>query len=345
MREDTPLYRGHVHLKQGYSVYQVAGGLSWLLFPLLSTTSVVLSLFCIYRALAWNNDLSSWGYRLVVGSYSAWLWWDWSTPYSGRSRRSKHLVRLLRPLLDAAIAYFSPQLIADFDHDAVESQLANHPVAFCCHPHGILSLGILSNFGLTGGTLFFKKPVNVLTLNVQFYVPIWREFCIALGCSSVSRENVESMLQNKEDFLIVLGGARESLDAHPGCMTLTIRPRTGFFRLALKHQAAVFPTLTFGELDLYRQIRSPLLRHIQHRLLRLMSVALPLFYAKYWLIPEPRPLVTVVGKPVIVEQRIEHPSRDDVAALQERYIAALADLHKKHAHKYQTLHKCPLIVK
>jgi hypothetical protein len=35
--------------------------------------------------------------------------------------------------------------------------------------------------------------------------------------------------------VIVLGGAEESLDAHPGKLTLFIRQRKGFAKIALTH--------------------------------------------------------------------------------------------------------------
>lgn len=347
-KESLSMTKGGPSMAKGSkdAIRQVAGGFSWLFFPFLSSLSLFGSLFCIYRALCWSNDGLTWIYRLAIVAYGIWFWWDWETPYCGRSRRSRWLIRWLRPLLGACIDYFSSTLILDFDYEAVKSTIEGHSAAFCCHPHGILSVGILSNFGITGGTQIFDKPVNVLTLNVQFYVPLWREFCIAMGCSSVSREGVEAMLRNGEDFVIVLGGARESLDSHSDRMELTIRARTGFFRLALKHRAAIFPTLTFGELDLYHQIQSPTLKRIQHRLLDFMSVAMPIFYGRYGIVPAARPLTTVIGEPVLIERPIESPSMEDIRALQERYIQALSLLHKKHAHRYQTHGRsCPLLVK
>lgn len=58
------------------------------------------------------------------------------------------------------------------------------------------------------------------------------------GMVSASKESVSYVLDNKgggHASVIVIGGAEESLNAHPGSLTLNILKRKGFIKMALKH--------------------------------------------------------------------------------------------------------------
>lgn len=48
---------------------------------------------------------------------------------------------------------------------------------------------------------------------------------------------------------IVVGGAAESLSAHPGTADLTLKRRMGFIKLAIRQGADLVPVFSFGEND------------------------------------------------------------------------------------------------
>ena len=53
----------------------------------------------------------------------------------------------------------------------------------------------------------------------------------------ISRESCEHLLTKAgkgHSICIVVGGAVEALDAHPGKYILTLKPRKGFIKLALR---------------------------------------------------------------------------------------------------------------
>lgn len=55
---------------------------------------------------------------------------------------------------------------------------------------------------------------------------------------SASKKSVSHVLNNKKGgniSVIVIGGARESLDARPGSLTLNILTKKGFIKIALEH--------------------------------------------------------------------------------------------------------------
>ena len=60
-------------------------------------------------------------------------------------------------------------------------------------------------------------------------------------------------LQGKACVLVV-GGAEEALDAHPGHNILTLNKRKGFIRLAITTGAYLVPCYGFGENDIYVQV-------------------------------------------------------------------------------------------
>ena len=48
---------------------------------------------------------------------------------------------------------------------------------------------------------------------------------------------------------IVVGGATESLAAHPGTANLTLLKRFGFIKIAIQNGADLVPVFSFGEND------------------------------------------------------------------------------------------------
>lgn len=137
---------------------------------------------------------------------------------------------------------------------------------FGYHPHGIISHGAFAAFSteaLGFAQLFPGITNTLLTLDSNFRVPIYRDYALAMGLASVSRESCENLLSkggpNGEGMgraiTIVVGGARESLDAKPGQLKLVLKRRKGFIKLAIRNGADLVPVLGFGENDLYEQFQ------------------------------------------------------------------------------------------
>jgi 2-acylglycerol O-acyltransferase 2 len=68
---------------------------------------------------------------------------------------------------------------------------------------------------------------------------------------SVSKPSCASILSKGagSSITIVVGGAAESLAAHPGTADLTLKKRMGFIKMALTHGADLVPVFSFGEND------------------------------------------------------------------------------------------------
>ncbi|PWW76178.1 DAGAT-domain-containing protein [Tuber magnatum] len=180
---------------------------------------------------------------------------------------------------------------------------------FTYHPHGIISHGAFGHFcteGTTGFEKLFPGIINtLLTLDSNFRIPFYREYLLKLGLASVSRRSCEALLrgETKQSWLakklpksppsqpapggraitIVVGGARESLEAIPGTMRLVLKRRRGFLKIAIRENAGVVPVLSFGENDLYDQTipgSNSLIKRLQMLVKRTAGFTVPLFHAR-----------------------------------------------------------------
>jgi len=185
---------------------------------------------------------------------------------------------------------------------------------FCYHPHGILSLGAFLNFGSEATGFAEKFPgidLQLLTLRANFKIPFYGIFLSFMGIADASRESCNNHLQRGPGMaiLLVLGGAKESLDAHPHRDYELTLHRKGFVKVALENQADLVPVFSFGENDVWDQVENPrgsALRKLQDRLQRKLGFAFPLvkgrgiFNYTFGLLPHRRPITTFVGSPVIL---------------------------------------------
>jgi len=215
---------------------------------------------------------------------------------------------------------------------------------FGFHPHGIMTAGAFGNFATEGSgfsRLFPGIKPHLLTLKILFKFPFFRDLFLSFGTCDVSKQSIQHLCENKEGgnaAIIIVGGAAESLDAHPGSCTLTLKDRKGFIRMALLTGAQLVPVYSFGENELYNQASNPrgsFLRRTQERIRRWLTFAPVLFYGRgifqynFGFLPFRRKITTVVGTPINVMKR-RYISRSDVEKLHAVYINKLKDLFDKY---------------
>nr|CRZ25189.1 Bm6773 [Brugia malayi] len=115
-----------------------------------------------------------------------------------------------------------------------------------------------ANFVTNGTGLFEKLPgmtVRVCTLVSQFWIPLRREWAMLHGLIDCSKESLHYVLNSSINNIVVLivGGAEEALDAHPGSHMLTLSKRKGFIKIAIETGAQLVPMYSFGENELFEQ--------------------------------------------------------------------------------------------
>ncbi|KAF9528937.1 diacylglycerol acyltransferase-domain-containing protein [Crepidotus variabilis] len=243
--------------------------------------------------------------------------------------RSSHLFRSSR-----FWRYFADYYPASFLKEA--DLPADRPYVFGYHPHGIIGMGALATFATeaTGFSNAFPgiKP-HLLTLASNFTMPFYRDILLALGVCSVSKESCSNILKSGpgSSITIVVGGAAESLSAHPGTADLTLRKRLGFIKVAIQHGADLVPVFSFGENDIYQQMpneKGTTVYALQRKFQSIFGFTLPLFHGRgllnynIGLMPYRRRIVAVIGRPIHVEQ-CDKPTLEELTRVQKKYIEEL----------------------
>ncbi|VDM93862.1 unnamed protein product [Onchocerca ochengi] len=130
------------------------------------------------------------------------------------------------------------------------------------HPHGIISMNTFANFTTNATGMLEKHPgmnVRVCTLTPQFWPPLRREWGMLYGLIDCSKESLHYVLNTKNSInnivVLIVGGAEEALDAHPGSHILTLSKRKGFIKIAIETGAQLVPMYCFGENELFEQVR------------------------------------------------------------------------------------------
>ncbi|CAF1293577.1 unnamed protein product [Rotaria sp. Silwood1] len=250
--------------------------------------------------------------------YGCWVYFDRHTDSQG-GRWSNRIRRL--SIFTQFVNYFPLKLIKSEDLDP------NRNYIFGFHPHGAFSLSALGNFGTDVtyfSTLFPNIRSHLMLLHLQFLFPFTRACC-------VSKDSCEYLLSGKSGqghaLVIIIGGAREMYLTRNDTMILYLKTRKGFVRLALKHGASLVPVISFGENELYQ-------RHAFFNLIP-NGIAWGRFLVGH--VPLRRPVVTVVGKPIHVQQKV-NPTSEDIDQLHHQYIQSVEELFEVNKHKYRLEH-------
>eukprot|EP00760_Papus_ankaliazontas_P017230 PhM_4_TR17075/c0_g1_i7/m.87194/K14457/MOGAT2, MGAT2; 2-acylglycerol O-acyltransferase 2 len=220
---------------------------------------------------------------------------------------------------------------------------ASRNYLFISHPHGLNAQGSLITFsGTKSGHLADLFPgiwCRIQSLPYQFVVPFWRELAIMAGASDCRAENILRSFDGPgKSTAIVLGGARESLEATPNSYRVIVKSRKGFVRMALKSGADIVPVFVFGENDLLvnSAANNPKLRAWQDKMYAKYGVPIVMNGGRSWLgyfggfIPHRGPLSVVIGEPLVVPEKKENPTAEEVDALHDKYCEALETLYKTY---------------
>ncbi|KAJ9123776.1 Diacylglycerol O-acyltransferase 2B [Naganishia onofrii] len=135
-------------------------------------------------------------------------------------------------------------LMASSERKSLHSPNNNVELALSGLPNISPTSGAFANFGTesTGfSKLFPGIKTHLLTLTSNFKIPLYRELLLFLGLCSVSKKSCSNILRMGpgSTITIVVGGAAESLAAHPGTNDLTLRKRLGFIKIAVREGSVV----------------------------------------------------------------------------------------------------------
>ena len=218
---------------------------------------------------------------------------------------------------------------------------------FGYHPHGIGALGAFATFATEGcgwSKLFPGIPVSLLTIVTQFQSPLYRDYLMALGITSVSKKNALKVLGTNQSICIVVGGVRESLLGSTDSIELILNKRKGFIKLALQAgNVSLVPVFGFGEtkcFKVYETEKGSVLNKIQIWVKQKVGFTIPIFFARglfnydFGLIPFRTPLDVVVGKPIYIKERHDHPSQTMIDHYHQLYVDELKSIYYSNRDRF-----------
>ncbi|AGO11388.1 AaceriACR140Cp [[Ashbya] aceris (nom. inval.)] len=218
---------------------------------------------------------------------------------------------------------------------------------FGYHPHGVGALGAFGAIATEGcdwSKVFPGIPACVCTLVNQFQIPIYRDYLLGFGCTSVARKNVLSVLERDYSICIVVGGAQEALLSHVGSTELVLNKRKGFIKLALETgNVSLVPIYAFGETDCFNVLdtgNESYLRKFQLWVKKTYGFTIPFFFARgvfnydFGFLPFRNPINVVVGKPVHIEKRRTNPTMEEIDHYHALYVQELRNVFDKHKDKF-----------
>ncbi|KHN98575.1 Diacylglycerol acyltransferase [Metarhizium album ARSEF 1941] len=270
------------------------------------------------------------------------------------SYRSEWLRSL--PLWRLFAGYFPAELHKTFDLPP------NRRYIFGYHPHGIISHGAWCAFATNALGFSEKFPGitnSLLTLDSNFHLPFYRDWILAMGIRSVSKESIRNTLSKGGAFndgqgravTIVIGGARESLQAQPGTLRLILKGRKGFVKMALRSGADLVPVIGFGENDLYDQLSPkthPMVHKMQMTLLKVFKFTIPALHGRgllnydVGLMPYRRAVNIVVGRPIEINETIqEQPSQEVIDKYHKLYLEEVEQLYDAYKEEFSNLNSVP----
>ncbi|XP_068631275.1 2-acylglycerol O-acyltransferase 2-A-like [Battus philenor] len=314
---------------------QTLGATGWICLVLFGEAiSVLLFISLLYSSLWWLALL-----------YAVWMLKDIETPNKGGRRfdwvRDWSWWSYYRD-------YFPIKLIKTAELDPDKNYL------FACFPHGVVCSGAFGAFAtnaLKFNEIFPGMTCHMITLGGHFLVPLFRDLVLALGGCSSSQESLLYLLDRRKNkgkcVALIVGGAAEALDSHPGEYSVILSRRKGFIRIAMKSGSPLVPVFSFGEPDVFRPFNNPrdsFLRRFQEKFRQLTGISpiLPIgrgiFQYSFGVVPLRSPITTVVGTPMEVKRNLE-PTDEEVDEVHAEFTKRLIELFETEKSKYLKDHE------
>lgn len=278
-------------------------------------------------------------YYYISLLYAIWYAYDHQISYTGS--RWNSWVRSWRVWYYIS-RYFPTTLIKTADLPADKNYL------FGCHPHGIFGTSHFINLG-TEATGFSRKfpgiKPHLVCLNYFHRCCFGREVITSLGLIAAQSQSIEHVLSKMGpgySAAIIIGGAREVIFTGKNTMTLVLKNRKGFVKMALRNGSSLVPVMAFGENQIYETLifkEGSFLRKIQDLLLKVLTFSPLIIYGRgifqytFGFLPYRKPLNVVVGKPIHTEKN-PNPSQEEIDSLHQRYITELTELYDEYKTKF-----------
>jgi len=277
-----------------------------------------------------------WMYYLATGSVQMWIFALFYLPiylYPAQNQypgwKGFEALWNLMDYANTGKSYFG-----DFDIHGRENVDSDKQYIIACHPHGTVIFQRTFWRSKLCDELF-KKPWRMLAASVLFYIPIVREMTLWFGAVDASKKNCEKILRAGTSLVLYPGGLDEAniVDLRND---VRLRTRTGFIRLAVKHNTPVLPVFTFGELECVTAVNALpafLTKWVRNK----FRMSTTVFLGRYCtFMPYRVPFNLVIGKEIGVKHIPEDgPAGDaEVARVHMEYKAELTRIYEANRERF-----------
>eukprot|EP00834_Sanchytrium_tribonematis_P000685 NODE_13_length_54415_cov_0.522424.p19 type:complete len:337 gc:universal NODE_13_length_54415_cov_0.522424:48328-49338(+) len=288
------------------------------------------------------NPFTSW-FALLL---SLWCYID-KTPSRGGyqhgfRRKLSNWVRKL-PVWQAFRSYFPSKIIIKGKLEKDGKYLLSF------HPHGIIGLGVFTQFVYDFTHLQSLPRIRPATLNLNLKIPFLRHLALLNGFISCDYDSMKYVLDGKnldkgeiqESVLLVTGGGYEAEFTKAKTVTVAINNKNGFIRLCMETGSKLVPVISLGECDTFYIVREEsqktlfqkysfaLLKKIQPLLRKYFGMSFLYFYGdpvfsflpfplNLPIIPRKVPITVVIGEPISVPQTSD-PTKQQIDMVKEEF--------------------------
>ena len=323
-----------------------------LIFPILAGTYCTILYFYLFFSSYTSVYLKSLLFIYGVYCFSS------RTPARGGYENIPGIKKIAQnlPVFKYAFEYFgkgTSKVVKGFDgtFDSSKNYL------FAYHPHGVIGLGAAFTFSTKAtnfSTLFPGLNVSLCMLKAMFYVPFYREFLLACGGLSCGKKTCINTLKNGgpgRSICLLVGGAREAMDAVPKTNNFTVLKRKGFVKVAMEAGASIVPVIGFGENDLFTPVTNTVVKKYQNLFHKTIGFFFPVYYGRgmfqynFGMLPYRRQLTVVIGEPIDCSGFAGNIDNEKVDEIHATYLKSLQSLYDKHKEKYELPGATPMTFK
>ena len=208
---------------------------------------------------------------------------------------------------------------------------------FAVHPHAVFATSTLIHFALSRlmTKMRFGPDIDfrVMTINLNFFIPLLREWLLARGFVSADPTTFTELASRGISPVIVPGGSEEALHAYPGSADLIFNKRKGFVREALRTGAWLVPIYAFGDTESVPVFRNGSIAKIQRWIQKTLTFATPLALPFF---TRSHKLNMVVGAPVPPPLVCSGSLEERTALYQATYMEALKSLFHEYFVRFGT---------
>ena len=170
-------------------------------------------------------------------------------------RKHGYIEWILREL-DLRVSRLRGNIRATFLLRGHLKEIPTEPILYIAHPHGLFFMAPFFHWAARvtdwpEGLARVRPAVH----SIFFKIPGVRELFEAHGAIEATEKEIEATLRRGYSVILMPGGVQEIGCASGTQLTVVIRKRRGYLRIAQRVGCPIVPVLTFGEAELFQPMR------------------------------------------------------------------------------------------